>query len=104
MAEKTSKTSQKTDTKTAAKEKKPFDVKAYYNEPVTVKLFKDNARYKDDVFVAVNGVGMLVPRGVEVKIPRKYAEALLNSEKQASFAIEYQTKLQNDAQIAESNI
>lgn len=76
---------------------KVTDAKAYYNEKVTVKLFKDNGKYKDDVFVAVNGIGMVVPRGVEVKIPRKYAIALANSEKQASFAVEYQTKLQNEA-------
>lgn len=81
--------------------KKKLDVKAYYNELVTVKLFKDSGRYKDDVFVAVNGVGMLVPRGVEVKIPRKYAEALRNSERQASFAVEFQTKLQSEAKIEE---
>jgi hypothetical protein len=76
---------------------KVTDAKAYYNEKVTVKLFKDNGKYKDDVFVAVNGIGMVVPRGVEVKIPRKYAIALANSEKQASFAVEYQAKLQNEA-------
>ena len=76
---------------------KKTDAKSYYNEKVTVKLFKDNGKYKDDVFVAVNGVGMIVPRGVEVKIPRKYAIALANSEKQASFAVEYQAKLQSDA-------
>lgn len=83
-------------TETKAKAKK-IDSKEYYNQKVTVKLFKDNGKYKDDVFVAVNGVGMIVPRGVEVKIPRKYAIALANSEKQASFAVEYQTKLQNDS-------
>ena len=85
------------------KEVKSFDMKKYYNELVTVKLFKDNGRYKDDVFVAVNGVGMIVPRGVEVKIPRKYAEALQNSELQSSFAVEYQTKLQSDALTSEQN-
>ena len=41
----------------------------YYNELVPVKLFKDNDKYKDDIFVAVNGVGMIVPRGKEVLIP-----------------------------------
>ena len=74
----------------------------YYNELVEVRLFKDNDKYKDDVFVAVNGVGMIVPRGVEVKIPRKYAEALQNSEQQNSFAAWYQMKLQSDAAKAES--
>lgn len=98
MAEKTTKSVQKTE------KKEKFDAKKYYDEKVKVKLFKDTGRYKDDVFVAVNGVGMLVPRGVEVEIPRKYAEVLMNSEKQASFAIEYQTKLQNDALKAEANL
>ncbi len=88
---------EKTTSKPKKAPKKPVDIKAQYNELVTVKLFKDNGRYKDDVFVAVNGVGMLVPRGVEVKIPKKYAEALRNSEKQASFAVEYQAKLQNNS-------
>lgn len=83
---------------------KVFDMKEYYNELVCVKLFKDNNKYKDDVFVSVNGVGMIVPRGVEVKIPRKYAEALENSEQQNSFAAWYQMKLQSDAAKSESSI
>ena len=76
---------------------------AYYNEPVTVKLFKDSGKYKDDVFVAVNGVGMIVPRGVDVEIPRKYAEALKNSELQDSFAAEFQAELAKGANAAELN-
>lgn len=91
----------KTTSKSTEKEN-VFNSKDYYNEMVTIKLFKDNNRYKDDVFVAVNGVGMIVPRGVEVKIPRKYAEALQNSELQNSFAAWYQMKLQDDAAKAES--
>ncbi len=92
MSTKTAETKAKT-----ATDVKKIDARTYYNQKVTVKLFKDNGKYKDDVFVAVNGVGMIVPRGVEVKIPRKYAIALANSEKQASFAVEYQAKLQNDS-------
>ena len=76
---------------------------AYYNEPVTVKLFKDNDRYKDDVFVAVNGVGMIVPRGKEVQIPRKYAIALQNSEAQDSFAARHCMELAKNAEAAELN-
>lgn len=75
----------------------------YYNELVTVKLFKDNDKYKDDVFVAVNGKGMIVPRGKEVKIPRKYAIALKNSEAQDSFAAEYAAGLAKNASSAELN-
>ena len=68
---------------------------------VTVKLFKDNNKYKDDVFVAVNGVGIIIPRGKEVRIDKKYAEVLRHSEQQNSFAAEYQSKLQDAAEKSE---
>lgn len=55
---------------------------AYMNELVEVKLFKDNGKYKDDVFVAVNGENCLIKRGERVKIKRKFAEVLDNSEHQ----------------------
>ena len=75
----------------------------FYNELVTVKLFKDNDRYKDDVFVAVNGVGMIVHRGKEVQIPRKYAIALKNSEAQDSFAAQHCMELSKNAEAIELN-
>ena len=50
--------------------------KAYMNEYVEVKLFKDNGKYKDDVFVSVNGETCLIKRGERVKIKRKFAEVL----------------------------
>lgn len=75
------------------KEKEVIKDEKYYNEIVKVKLFKDNGKYKEDVFVAVNGVGMLVPRGKEVEIPRKYALVLENSQKQAEYSMEYIDKL-----------
>ena len=53
--------------------------KAYYNELVEVKLFKDNNKYKDDVFVAVNGEYRVIKRGERVKVERKFAEVLDNS-------------------------
>jgi len=97
MASKTNTTVEKTN-------EKEFNAKKYYEELVCVKLFKDNNRYRDDVFVSVNGVGMIVPRGVEVRIPRKYAEALWNSEQQNSFAAWYQNKLQTEAAKSEAAI
>ena len=51
-------------------------------EYVTVKLFKDNGKYKDDVFVAVNGEGCNIPRGIPVKIKRKFALVLEQSDLQ----------------------
>ena len=76
---------------------------AYYNELVPVKLFKDNDKYKDDVFVAVNGVGMIVPRGIEVKIPRKYAFALDNSQIQDGESAQYQMDLSSKSASSELN-
>lgn len=55
---------------------------AYYNELVEVKLFKDNNKYKDDVFVAVNGENCVIKRGEKVRIKRKFAEVLENSDLQ----------------------
>ena len=51
-------------------------------ELVDVKLFKDNDKYKDDVFVQVNGENCLIKRGERVKIKRKFAEVLDNSDMQ----------------------
>ena len=46
---------------------------------VKVKLFRDNGKYKDDVVVSLNGKRYLVPRGVEVEVPRGVKEILDNS-------------------------
>ncbi len=56
--------------------------KAYWNEPVKVKLFRDNNKYKDDVFVSVNGENCVIKRGVEVEIKRKFAQVLDKSDLQ----------------------
>ena len=55
---------------------------AWLNEKVKVKLFKDNGKYKDDVFVAVNGENRVIKRGVEVEIERKFAMVLDQSDRQ----------------------
>lgn len=49
---------------------------AYWNELVEIKLFKDNNKYKDDVFVSVNGENCVIKRGVRVKVKRKFANVL----------------------------
>ena len=56
------------------------DVEAYLNELVAIKLFRDNDRYRDDVYVAVNGHNCLIKRGEWVKIKRKFAMGLDQSE------------------------
>ena len=57
-----------------------MDTEAYLNEYVAVKLFRDNDRYKDDVYVAINGQNCLIKRGEWVKIKRKFAMVLDQSE------------------------
>jgi hypothetical protein len=52
----------------------------YLNEYISVKLFKDNDKYKDDVYVAVNGQNCIIKRGEWVKIKRKFALVLDSSE------------------------
>ena len=53
---------------------------AYLNEYVAVKLFRDNDRYRDDVYVAVNGRNCVIKRGEWVKVKRKFALVLDQSE------------------------
>ena len=47
-----------------------------------IKLFKDNSRYKEDLFVSVNGVNYKIRRGVEVEVPPEVAEVLEHSHMQ----------------------
>ena len=56
--------------------KKPGD------ELVSVELFRDGERYKDDVFVAVNGQRVQIKRGERVQIKKKFAEVLEHSHAQ----------------------
>lgn len=56
--------------------------KAYWEELVEVKLFKDNNKYKDDVFVSVNGENCVIKRGERVKVKRKFADVLDKSDMQ----------------------
>lgn len=64
------------------KAKKAAEQAAYMEEYVDVKLFKDNDKYKDDVFVSVNGENCVIKRGERVRIKRKFAEVLDHSEHQ----------------------
>ena len=50
---------------------------------VRIRLFKDNSRYKGDLFVSVNGVNYKIRRGVEV--PPEVAEVLEHSQQQDEY-------------------
>ena len=77
------------------------DTEAYLNEYVAVKLFRDNDRYKDDVYVAVNGQNCLIKRGEWVKIKRKFAMVLDQSEIQDMQTAEMLEAEQNRFRAAE---
>ncbi len=68
----------------------------YMKKPVTIKLFKDNGKYRDDVYVAVNDRSFLIKRGVEVTVPRFIEQALKNSLSQDEYVASLVEKLQTD--------
>lgn len=91
------------DAKTAAQpkvagmtEEEKAEYDKYMNELVEVKLFKDNNKYKEPVFVGVNGETIAIERGVRVKIKRKFAEVLDNSDNQ-----DYETSMLIEAKSSE---
>lgn len=49
------------------------------SELVPIRLFKDNDKYKDDVFVAVNGRSFQIKRGETVMVPDYVAQVLEQS-------------------------
>ena len=70
-------------------EKEILEVSNPYNEEmVTIKLFKDSEKYKDDVTVGRNGYMYKIQRGVEVKVPKGIAEILENQERMDNLAQE----------------
>ena len=79
-----------------------MDAEAYLNEMVAVKLFRDNDRYKDDVYVAVNGHNCIIKRGEWVKIKRKFAMVLDQSEIQDMKTAEMLEAEQNRFREAEA--
>ena len=54
------------------------------DERVNIYLMRDSDKYKGDVFVQVNGVGYIIQRGKNVKVPKAVAEVLQNSQEQDS--------------------
>lgn len=72
------------------------EIEAWLNEPVEIKLFKDNQNYKDDVTVSINGENCRIQRGVYVKVKRKFVFILDQSELQDT-----KTALMIDRKVAE---
>lgn len=51
-------------------------------ELVSIRLFKDTERYKDDLKVAINGKNWVIQRGVTVMVPDYVAQFIEQSLKQ----------------------
>ena len=75
----------------------------WLEERVEIKLFKDNGRYRDDVFVSVNGDHIRIRRGVPVMIRRKHALLLDQSELQAMKAADFSQSKQEEYRNAVQN-
>lgn len=58
----------------------PEEADFYLEDEVEITLFKDADKYKDDLFVGLNGHGILIKRGVPVTIKRKYYLVIKQSE------------------------
>ncbi len=69
-------------------------------ERETVKLFKDNGRYKGDMLASVNGRRFLLQRGVEVEVPYAIARVIERSVKQDERAAMLVSRLANEARFA----
>lgn len=66
---------------------------------VKVMLFKDNDRYKDDVFVSVNGESYQIQRGVEVEVPDYIAEVLDHAAEQRQSTALTIERLENKTEV-----
>jgi hypothetical protein len=82
--------------KTASTDLKVQKNEDYMKQPVTIKLFKDNGKYKDDVYVCVNDKSYLIKRGVEVTVPRFIEQALKNSLSQDEYVASLVERLVSD--------
>lgn len=90
----------KEQSQTSGEKPETVDTDDYLEERVSVKLFKDNDKYSQDVFVSVNGENCIIKRGKTVLVKRKHALALNQSEAQDNYtadmkelyAREYETK------------
>ena len=67
-----------------------------WNQMVNIKLFKDNGKYKDPVFCAVNGRRFLIERGVEVSVPYPIYETLIISMEQDASTMALIEKMESE--------
>jgi len=61
---------------------KEAEINEWLNERVPVQLFKDEGKYRDDVFISVNDKTYRIQRGKTVYVPRFVAIQLENNHRQ----------------------
>ena len=72
------------------------------NDPkrrVTIMLFKDNGKYKDPLYVSVNGYNAQIQRGVPVEVPyyvKKHIEEMQTQDVNTALLIENHVKEYED--------
>ncbi len=93
-------------TEDEAREKSVAQAQKQLEEYVSVKLFKDGDKYRDNVYVAVNGENCIIKRGEWVRIKRKFAMVLDQSEiqdiKTAALIESEQNKFAEESRKAEA--
>lgn len=82
MVEQKSAESGNTEAKTQAVTQAVTPVDPELEKTVRIKLFYDGDRYKDPVFVGINGKNFLVQRNKWVEVPRYVANVIAQSEDQ----------------------
>ena len=65
-------------------------------ELVPFTAFKDDDKYKDDIYVAVNGHRFQIKRGEEVMIPRYVYNVLIQSQQQDKSTYKYMEQKANE--------
>lgn len=89
IAQPVSETEAEEATRFASQKKIESAANSWLEEKIPIKLFKDGKNYKDDLTVSVNGETIRIMRGVPVKIKRKFAMLIEDSELQTVTASEF---------------
>lgn len=84
----TEKTATKVDTRARAK--------ARNEEYVGIQLIKDNDKYSEPLFVAVNGENCVIQRGIPVRVKRKFLNVINESFEQDGRAVAMMEKLSGE--------
>lgn len=74
--------------------------KGLSGKTITINLFYDGDKYKDPVFVGINGMSWLVKRGEPVEVPVEVYDVLMNQMKQDKSAADLMKSLQKDSKEA----